>query len=493
MKKNTAHHPRAAFAIPLVLIVLSGCLIVVLALLLLAQNEGRSEHSMHTLEKARSNALFALDEALSQLQQEAGPDQRITAAASILDTDPATPAPDGLAQPHWTGVWDSWPTWLNGTDAPTGQTIADTYTAGRDKRFRRWLVSGLDPAQRTQLAAPKTGTVSWDEKNSILLVGAGSAGDQDTDTDDPAALRRVRAGLVELPREAAQNFAPGAYSWWVGDEGVKARINLPAPAPTEAVPEATLLSMHAATSQRAGLGWSPRLAAAEEDAAKGRRWLTTAMLSTIVGGPPAQDVKPSFHHLTTWSAGVLADVRAGGLKKDLSLLLELDRLPAPYFGISPATTSAVRPNADLPATLYAPNLSSWYSLQQQYQLYRIDPQWAPPVAPTSAGPYTAYLQSANANHPDPDGGVFWQGNKPAVEYYLYDYVNSQGSYRHWMFARLEMVIQLEREPSGETASKYKLVYNPVYTLWNPYNVTLRIPPIQVHHGHHAGALSQLSQ
>ena len=469
---------RAAFALPTVLIVIGACLILVVALLLTAQQEGRSQQSIHTLEKARANALFALDEALGQLQQEAGPDQRITATAAILDADPATPQPDGLAHPYWTGVWDSWPTWLNAKDAATGQTIADTYTPGREKRFRRWLVSGLDEKVRRQLAAPKVGTVSFDGKNSVRLVGKGTAGDRDVSKDDTASSREVRAGLVALPKEAPQKFSPGAYAWWVGDEGGKARINLPAADPAQPPPELAVLGMNAATHRRAGLGWFASLAAAEEYAPKGRRWLTNAMLSTVPGGPPAAEVKPAFHHLTTWSAGVIADVRAGGLKKDLSLLLELDRLPAPYFGISPATTAPVRANVDLPASLYAANLSSWYSLQQHYQLYRIDPSWKVTAAPTSAaGQFQPYLQAADPNHADPDGGVFWLGGKPAIDYYLYDYVNSQGSYRHWTFAKLEMVVQMQREPSGVASSKYKLVYNPVYTLWNPYNVTLRIPPI----------------
>ncbi len=477
-KTRHRHRRRAAFALPMVLIVIGACLILVVALLLIAQQENRSELATHTLEKARSNALFALDQALAQLQQETGPDQRITATAAILDTDSTTTKLDGLDHPQWTGVWDSWPTWLNARDPVSGQTIADTYTPGRERRFRRWLVSGSDPAALTQLGAPRTGITPLNDTNSTLLVGKGSAGAQELSPDEPAVTREVRAALVELPKDTNQTFAPGAYSWWIGDEGSKARLNLPSADPNQPAPESSILSMNAASHRRAGLGWSARLSAAENQASKARRWLTNAMLSAAPGGPLAEDVKPSFHHLTTWSAGVLADVRGGGLKKDLSLLLELDKLPAPYFGISRPTTSPVRPAVDLPASLYASNLSSWYSLQQHYQLYRIDAQWQPPAAPNSnAGNFLAYLQGVDANHPDPDGGVFWLGNKPAIDYYLYDLVNSQGSYRNWLIPKLEMVVQIQREPSGPTSSKYKLIYNPVYTLWNPYNVTLRIPPI----------------
>lgn len=469
----------AGFAIPFVLVVISACVILVVAILLNTTNERRSETAMDSLEKARANARFALDEALSQLQQEAGPDQRITASASILDSDSTTQKIDGLAEPNWTGVWDAWPTWLNATDSATGQTIADTYTPGREKRFRRWLVSGANSAMLKTMAAPKTGTMILDEKTSALLVGKGSAGATDVGTDDPASARLVHASLVELPVSTGQKVASGAYAWWVGDEGVKARINLPSVDPAQPTVESAQLGLNAATERRAGLGWSTNLTTAEPSSPQGRRWLTNAMLSATPSGPTSDDVKPFFHHLTTWSAGVLADVRTGGLKKDLSLLLEMDKLPSPYFGISPSTTIPVRPKtADLPASLYAINLSSWYSLQQHYQLYRIDPSWTVPASPTSiAGQYQPYLQSFDANKVDPDGSVFWLGGKPAIDYYLYDYVNSQGCYRHWTFAKLEMVLQMQREPATPATSKYKLIYNPVYTVWNPYNVTLRIPPI----------------
>ena len=51
--------------------------------------------------RARANARMALMMALDKLQVQVGPDQRITANASILSGS-------AVANPHWVGVWDSW-------------------------------------------------------------------------------------------------------------------------------------------------------------------------------------------------------------------------------------------------------------------------------------------------------------------------------------------------------------------------------------------------
>ncbi len=84
---------------------------------------------------ARQNALLGVQVALGTLQSEMGPDQRISASATLLDLDPATREIEGVAEPRWTGVYDSenWSTNMGRIDP-----IPDF--EGRD-RFRRWLVS----------------------------------------------------------------------------------------------------------------------------------------------------------------------------------------------------------------------------------------------------------------------------------------------------------------------------------------------------------------
>ena len=433
--------------------------------------------------KPQANARYALELAIAELQAAAGPDQRITATAAILDTDPDTPEPDGIAHPHWTGVWHSWDSWLNGesTNPRTGGTesIDDTYTSGRESRFQQWLVSGPGPAELAALDTAKSSTAIPTE-DRIELVGAGTLGSAAT------AENIVTAGLVDLPPASLPGNPAGRVAWWIGDEGVKA--NLATARPHEAADDPATAGFQLADARRVAPealpDWDGLADALDDDPDLADRFLT--LESPLLVLPESdrtaarESLQAGFHSLTRSSRGLLTDTRSGGWKRDLSLLLERDHLPAPYAGISPADTTPLRPYEDLPDALYPANFQSWYSLQQYYQLYRIDPAWSPPLAP-KAGNYLAY--SADPAHADVDGGLFWQDGRPTIDYYLRGGVNELGSYRHWVVPKLEMVIYMQREPVPNTnTSKYLLIFNPVATLWNPYNVAFRMPPIHFNYG-----------
>jgi len=108
-----------------------------------------SSHNSAQLQ-ALANARMALMIAIGELQKEMGPDMRISAKAGILDNTPTTEVIDGVANPHYLGVWDSWNTWL--TDRKGPLSIQDTYKPGRDPSlFRRWLVSQRTIRWRSQI------------------------------------------------------------------------------------------------------------------------------------------------------------------------------------------------------------------------------------------------------------------------------------------------------------------------------------------------------
>lgn len=117
---------------------------------------------------ARANARLALMLAIGNLQKSVGPDQRVSATASIFDTDPDTPEIDGVNLPHALGAWST--VLANGD--PIIYQADDGYHADRrnpsdpgtidhrDNVFS-WLISGSeDPA--------------FDPRTSPATVGSGA-------------------------------------------------------------------------------------------------------------------------------------------------------------------------------------------------------------------------------------------------------------------------------------------------------------------------------
>ena len=98
------------------------------------------------------------------------------------------------------------------------------------------------------------------------------------------------------------------------------------------------------STSEVGVGALPGLEVLDDDVALGDKLITTQTLR------PAQvtedKVRDHFFDLTAHGRGVLASVRSGQLKKDLSLLFEKDNseLPAPYKFNSGATEEpSIRP------------------------------------------------------------------------------------------------------------------------------------------------------
>ena len=123
--------------------------------------------------EAEANARLALVLAIGELQKELGPDQRVTAAARILEEDDGEEGGEGgsagstLAHPLWLGSWRSWDHWLN------ARGIERTYSKGRRSHFQRWLVSHPDPAA---LGATRAATQAGAGVELVELVGEGTLG-----------------------------------------------------------------------------------------------------------------------------------------------------------------------------------------------------------------------------------------------------------------------------------------------------------------------------
>jgi hypothetical protein len=134
--------PRG-FALVMTLVLMSLLLILVLAMAALIRNETPSITAQMNLAEARHHALSGLGIAIGELQQSAGPDQRITARADLLDSDAATPAIDGVTQPYWTGAWTTGDAHLDVGPNPQRTTSLGALnpTQAEKSASATWLVS----------------------------------------------------------------------------------------------------------------------------------------------------------------------------------------------------------------------------------------------------------------------------------------------------------------------------------------------------------------
>lgn len=139
----------------------------------------------------------------------------------------------------------------------------------------------------------------------------------------------------------------GRYAWWVGDEGVKARVNLPQAGAEpgldtaerqERIRDAFSNSPRAAIElMTAGAAMLPvpELDAARIGSAYDPSWPVTKIIALnqapFTSGTPgdlADFFKYRHHEITTVSTSVLSDTYAGGLKRDLGILLDASHSPA---------------------------------------------------------------------------------------------------------------------------------------------------------------------
>lgn len=266
--------------------------ILALGLLSLSSIYMRAASSGQAMATARANARMALMLAIGDLQKSAGPDQRVTAAADILPA--AKPAATGRA--HWTGVWD---------------TTAFDPAKPDTKAFVRWLVSDTSTTPADATAAAGTDDV-------LIFKGK----------DDSSSVRVPKVAVNTGTANA------GSYAYWVEDEGLKADLGWNEGEFTDPEREqsARLTAAPGPDYETFGGAFSGK---ADYPIRKGadNAWLdnldkalSAADMPFVVGETGSQSawLRERRHDMTLRSRGVLADVKLGGLRRDLSLAFEMD-------------------------------------------------------------------------------------------------------------------------------------------------------------------------
>ena len=324
------------FSLILSLTVMACVVMLVLTLSAFITIESRAAMNQQLATRARLNALVSMRLALAHLQQEAGADRRATARADI--TQPGVSA-GSLRNPMWTGVWrtdkpDLPPAWLvsGRGDQPAGTQTVNLFQAGSTADYHEgyWAPWQTPPLAATQDLVP--------------LVGTGSA---------QSAAGTKPNGLVSLPKiMLPDDDALGQYAYWVGDEGVKARVNLADGRSAAANAADRILALRSPVSAGlTGLKGLDSLTRPEQlghiDTTR-QLPLLTDFNSGAASDPdaPASPEKAYFHDLSLVSAGVIADSFHGGLRRDLSRAFELsdDAFANTEFGEGRNATGGTTPD-----------------------------------------------------------------------------------------------------------------------------------------------------
>ena len=364
--KPHAHSLRPArrssrgFALLITITLLAFLVLLLVSLATLTRVETQVAGNNQSLSQARQNALMALNLALGQLQKQAGPDRRVTAPAdvgipaSVTITGTAATDVAGIdsywrasRNRHWTGVWK------NKKNDPAAYDKDNPAAFNPAPDLLSWLVSGNENTAATFIPSAQVSglTASSTAVDRILdsagnphrllvkaVAGVTSAGNLD---------RAVTAPEIEIkaaaPGSGNSDSTVGHYAWWVGDEGVKARVNLVdrfAP-PGSGETSAEKLLRETARRQSAQRTASEAMTTTGTD---GLAPLDPALRTTssalaafnadllnvfapnqlaYLGAAPSlpDELKARFHDLGICSRGVLSDVKNGGLKSDLTYIL----------------------------------------------------------------------------------------------------------------------------------------------------------------------------
>ena len=404
-RKRLRLHERG-FALVVTLSLMILLTVIAVGLLTLSSISLRSSGQGDAMATARANARMAMMLALGDLQKYAGPDQGVTARADLLDTTDPTKS-------KWTGAWN-----LKGPNA-TPPTAAGPPV---------WLVSGNAPANTG--AAPTQANIT--AKTAVRLVGTGS-------TETSVAGNEIIVNLQTVKSD-------GALGWWVGDEGVKARVNLSDPKF-----DSTLVADRLVRSQAPGISVINKLTAftavpvTSELNQTMTKALSDSQMRLVSPAILPAGLKTHFHDSGTYAAGILANVREGGLKRDLNRALY--DTPSPVSGAIFTDAGGIGGHWDI--------ARSWAQL-------KVDTSGGFPTAPVIQ-PHRESNQSS--------GAVAQHGVGPII---------SRWGGEWWV--RIERVTGTP----GAPLSTYKLGVGlrPVLQLTNPYNV--RLPATTYRFSHNFG-------
>ena len=297
MNPKTVRKPAKGFALVITLSLMVLLTLIAVGLLTLSSISLRTAGQGNDMAIARANARLALMLAIGELQKTAGPDKRITAPANLLNAS----AQVGVANASMgiTGVWNSSKESYNNTDYHSSKT---------GKNFLGYLISNPNPQ-----TAPDPKMLPDDAGKSQKLVGSKSVGIGNTTAE-------ISAPLVAIAGTKA-NATAGEISWVTLDEGMKGCIDL-LPATTPASQGESVTQVGSAA--RNGFQTVEKMNFLKADNAKLMASLPKLITLNEAGlaADSTDAVAKYFHDFTIASKSLQVDVANGGLKTDLSVLFD---------------------------------------------------------------------------------------------------------------------------------------------------------------------------
>ena len=441
-------HPRG-FALIVTLSLMILLTVVAVGLLTLSSISLRSSAQGNGMSVARANARMALLLAIGELQRTAGPDKAVTAPSEIVTASPA--------KPNLTGVWDSWDFDVKSSsldyDGPKTQSARPGTTPG----FKGWLVSDGSPSGPKDRSYANTAFTG----DTIELVGDGSLG------KNADAIDKVRAGKLRVTRAGKRI---GSYAWHVADESVKARINIYRDlSGTQTLSQKrALLTGHRPdvavmeNSKRAKLDFLPDDVKDYSKAFASTGKITSLSQAELFDNSPT--IKTFRNDVTPYSMGLLTNVREGGLKQDLTSVFEMTT--------TGATGTTGFPSAFTGKKLYETNVYSSGTALTGVS----DPYWS-----ALAGYYNSYKElQTPENTPTlnrvPEA-VSIAATIPQPKEFSPVPVISKVELLFSFIVRDKHGPWTKPSPSADFMGH--LLYTPIFTLHNPYNVNLKFDRMKI--------------
>ena len=491
MKLQRVSPFRPGFALIATISVLLLLTLVAVAFLSLSALTVRTAREDWAREEARANARLGLMIAFGELQREMGPDRRISASASILDRNPETLQIDGVDHPNWLGVFS---TEYEGNQNGSPWSRNDEYVGGmKDSRgglsYRArdvvsgYLVSGNEGGKEKMTGRRRfldaLNANLGDDNEQVNLVGPGSVNDK----LDQVYVKRVATEKEKLLPNGTREYRDlGGYGFWIGSLGAKAAVSVADRHRDTAIDysrgDGVQRLINAQDVEAAVIDGIADVV--EGEAAK----LITLNTMALVHKKNKEGIKDNFHTITGYSRGVLANVRDGGLKRDLTAYLigdgsidDLNSDEAYYMGIQDDDRMVGPMNRkmgefrgfDYEESRYkdiAPTfgvLRKWYEFSQSNSFTRktMD-QLAPEVWEKPPG----YNITRN---------VYDKTNWNTVQFVPFGQPNITP-----LLTEANVYYNMVAYKNGtDTEAKYRLrmCLYPRVALWNPYSVALRTPPL----------------